>query len=355
MTIHTLEGQTADAPQDAARRPRISVVVPTYAQRGQYLQDAMESLQAQDLPAHEYEIVVVDNSGVDRARPIVSALDQRTRVPVVCVSEPRIGLHYARHAGARAAAGQVVAYVDDDVIVPSHWLRSLLEPFDEPDVACVGGPARPQFDAAVPEWYGQFDPGYLSLLDLGDRRRDLVYPDCVWGCNMAVRRSALYKVKGFHPDGLGDRRLIWLRGDGECGLQQKICDAGLRVVYEPRAWLYHRIPASRLTTSHFYWRFFIQGIQDSFVRTRRRPNGRLWPVGALAYVAYCALQASRHGAMSLMPGRRRYHALATAWLWYGKAQHQVRMLWTPSLRRHVLRTDYLEPEDELAANGVRRC
>ena len=44
---------------------------------------------------------------------------------------------------------------------------------------------------------------------------------------MAVRRTVVFGVGGFNPDGLGDRRLIWIRGDGECGLQEKIYKSGI--------------------------------------------------------------------------------------------------------------------------------
>lgn len=320
---------------------KASVIIPTYGHRPDYLRNAQLSVQDQSLPADDYEILVVDNSPGDSAFSIVEEVNRNGGHVVRYIRTPVVGLHHARHTGAREATGEILVYIDDDVVVHREWLAALLQPFEDPQVACDGGKILPLWEAQPPEWYSQFNPQYLSLLDLGGETRKLRWPACVWGCNMAVRREVLHRLGGFNPDALGDRKLIWLRGDGECGLQEKIYDAGLCVVYVPGAWVHHRIPASRLTPEHFFWRFFIQGIQDSYMRVRRlarRPflGGRL-----VLYAAYSALQAARYHTGSLVFTNRAVHLRARAWRWYGVAQHQLRTALSPRLRRHVLRDSYL--------------
>jgi glycosyltransferase involved in cell wall biosynthesis len=298
-------------------------------------------VQRQSFPHEDYEIIVVDNGPDGAAAKTVKELQRADRPVIRYLREPQIGLLYARHAGARAAQGEVVVYVDDDVIAHPDWLRAILTPFEAHDVACSGGKAIPQWEAELPDWYSQFDPGYLSLLDLGEETRDLTFPICVWGCNMAVRRNVIFDIGGFNPDGIGDRKKIWLRGDGECGLQEKISQCGLRIVYEPRAWLYHRIPPSRLTPEHFYWRFFIQGIQDSYVRVRRIGRRPLLSASLLKHGLYCFWRTGRSYAASLVQTNHRIRLRADAWSWYGRGQHQLRTALSPLLREHVLRPSYL--------------
>lgn len=320
---------------------RASVIVPTYGQRPAYLRDALLSVQAQSVPEDEYEIVVIDNGPTGEPEKIVEEVNRNGKHAIRYVREPKVGLHHARHAGARAARGDVLVYIDDDVIVHRDWLHALLNPFSSSEVACAGGKAIPQWEADLPGWYSQFDSGYLSLLDLGEETRELKYPACVWGCNMAVRKTVIYQVGGFNPDGLGERKLIWLRGDGECGLQEKIYKTGLRIVYEPQAWVYHRIPASRLTPKYFYRRFFTQGIQDSYVRVRRAGRRPLLPLRLLKHAIYCFWQSSRYYVASLTDADHQIRLRADAWAWYGRGQHQVRTAFSRKLRQHVLKTSYL--------------
>jgi len=320
---------------------KASVIIPTYGQRPDYLRDALLSVQDQSLPSGDYDILVADNSSGGSVSSIVEEVNRNGEHLVRYVRAPAVGLHHARHAGAREATGEILVYIDDDVVVHREWLVALLQPFEDPQVACDGGKILPLWEVPPPAWYSQFNPQYLSLLDRGGETMKLRWPACVWGCNMAVRRDVLHRLGGFNPDALGDRKLIWLRGDGECGLQEKIYGVGLSIVYVPDAWVHHRIPASRLTPEHFFWRFFIQGIQDSYVRVRRLAHRPFLSSRLLLYAGYAALQAAQCHMRSLLFHNRAIRLRARAWRWYGRAQHQLRTALSPALRRHVLRDSYL--------------
>lgn len=330
-----------EAMTENSKTPYASVIVPTYGERPVYLNDALRSVQGQRLAGAEYEIVVIDNSPTGSAIETVNDVNRDAARPVRYAREPRAGLHNARHAGAREAHGEILVYIDDDVIVDQDWLKAVVSPFRDPQVGCVGGKAVPLWEAALPDWYLQFDAGYLSLLDLGEETKELKWPACVWGCNMAVRKSVLFSVGGFNPDGVGNKKRIWLRGDGECGLQEKIYKNGFKTVYEPKAWLQHRIPASRLTIEYFYWRLFTQGVQESYERVRRNRGQRLLIVRLLAHSAFCFLKAAHKYQGSLRHVNSRVRLRADAWSWYGRGQHQLRTALSTSLRKHVLQESYL--------------
>jgi glycosyltransferase involved in cell wall biosynthesis len=194
--------------------------------------------------------------------------------PVHYIHEPCNGLHNARHAGAAAACGDVLVYVDDDVICPPRWLAELLAPYSiDPRTACVGGRILPLYEAEPPAWLVSF-PGSLSLLDRGDEIKELHWPEDIYGCNFSIRKSVLIDVGGFNPDGFRDRRMLWYRGDGETGLLLKVYLAEYKVVYTPHAWLYHRVPASRMTVEYLTRRAFNQGLSDGFTAHRQRQDAR---------------------------------------------------------------------------------
>ncbi|MCA1808240.1 MAG: glycosyltransferase family 2 protein [Lentisphaerae bacterium] len=48
-----------------------------------------------------------------------------------------------KNAGWRAAATEVVAFLDDDVIVPPGWITAMTAAFSDPAVSLASGPARP--------------------------------------------------------------------------------------------------------------------------------------------------------------------------------------------------------------------
>jgi cellulose synthase/poly-beta-1,6-N-acetylglucosamine synthase-like glycosyltransferase len=319
---------------------RASVIVPTAGNRPDYLRDALDSLLRQDVPSDDYEVLVVDNGSRPAARAVVEEVNRRAPRPARYVRAEVPGLHEARHAGAREAGGEVLVFVDDDVIVHDGWLGAMLAPFRDIGVAFAGGKVLARWEGERPQWYSQFNDGYLSLLDEGDRTLEMT-KRYVWGCNMAVRKAALYELGGFAPDGFADRRLIWLRGDGECGPQRRGRQAGRKIIYEPRAWLYHRIPPTRLTPEYMNWRFFTQGITESYSRVRRIGRRHLMSLGLVFYAGYCLLQACRWYLRSLLDRSYGIRAAADAWYWFGKGQHSLRTALSANLREHVLADSYL--------------
>src|SRR4029077_11695552 len=69
------------------------------------------------------EILVVDNApSDDRTRDLVSQ-----RPEVSYVREPRPGLNFARNRALREARGEILAFLDDDVIADRHWLAGLAD------------------------------------------------------------------------------------------------------------------------------------------------------------------------------------------------------------------------------------
>jgi hypothetical protein len=86
-------------------------------------------------------------------------------------------------------------------------------------------------------------------------------PDGVFfGVNMAIRADVLIRLGGFNPEAFGD---VWL-GDGETGLNVKLCNRGMLVGYVPDASVYHHIPAKRMTLQYLLERMANQGACDLY-------------------------------------------------------------------------------------------
>lgn len=80
------------------------------------------------------EVVVVDNTSGDKETEAVARAFSATYIV-----EPVPGASRARNRGLAESQSEIVAYLDDDATPDEHWLRNLLSPFKDPDVAAVAG------------------------------------------------------------------------------------------------------------------------------------------------------------------------------------------------------------------------
>jgi glycosyltransferase involved in cell wall biosynthesis len=97
---------------------RISCIIPVFNCE-RYLAEALDSVFAQDLAPSE--IIVVDDGSTDGTADVLRAYAGSIRV----VRQPNLGVSAARNAGLRAAAGDVIAFLDSDDIWPAGRMRAL--------------------------------------------------------------------------------------------------------------------------------------------------------------------------------------------------------------------------------------
>jgi glucosyl-dolichyl phosphate glucuronosyltransferase len=261
----------------------ISIIIPTM-NRATLLEGTLESVGQVVPQGATVEIIVVDNGSTDKTRDAFNAVsekygDREWRY----LYEPMPGLLSGRHKGAAEARGEVLCYLDDDVLLGPTWLDAVQDVFRDPAVVLVGGPSRPSFLAEPPDWLAGLwwtreqgrGCGSLSLIDLGSSIK-AIEPSYVWGLNFSIRKTALYGYGGFHPDCV-PKPLQRYQGDGETGLAFTVMEKGGRILYHPDATVTHVIPASRLTPKSFADRAFYQGVCDSYTQIRRE---RLVPPAA---------------------------------------------------------------------------
>ena len=93
---------------------------------------------------------------------------------------------------------EIIAFIDDDAVASPHWLRNILQAFeDEPSVYSVGSKVVARFSTPPPDWVDDRLRNYISDFDRGDKRVRLGYNDYPRGVNMAFRRSAFAECGEF--------------------------------------------------------------------------------------------------------------------------------------------------------------
>lgn len=180
---------------------------------------------------------MVDNApSDDRSREIV------LQAGVRYVLEPQAGLCRARNAGARHAAGEIIAYLDDDSIPEPEWLENLLQPFADPCVMVVTGRVKVYW-----EENGMRTPLADNSYDAGTDSKRIDRNDRDWyaqsnfdgigvGANMAFRRTFFEEFGGF-DERLG--RGAPMGGFDESHAFFRIVAAGHTLVYTPDAAVQH--------------------------------------------------------------------------------------------------------------------
>lgn len=242
-----LVGVIAVHPEDTSM-PTVSVIVPTYRRSATLLQ-ALGSLQKQRL--ERFEVLVVDNAADAAVERAVAEFNRSARVPARYVPEPQLGLHHARHAGARASRGDLLVFTDDDATFDEGWLQAYTEAFSaHPEMAAAGGPVRPVWEVPPPQWlmdYMGTAPTFGILSLMRPQKGFRLAPDEIFfGVNMVIRRNILFRVGGFNPELIGTRTI----GDGESGLVEKLKAEGALIGHVPDAVVCHHIAASRMSVRY---------------------------------------------------------------------------------------------------------
>lgn len=254
--------------------PAASAIVCTH-NRGVLLSRAILSLLRCDGGGESFEIVVVDNASTDDTAEVVTRLGQEHPVrDLRYVFEGRLGLHHARHAGARAARSPLLLYTDDDVEVDPGWVCAYISAFAEhPEMVAAGGPAVPCWETDPPGWIAEIVSSNWFCLPLAliDRGPDfLLSADSdFFGLNMAVRSDALRRFGGFRPEMIGGA----IVGSGEWGLQMAMRRAGAPIGWVPDARVRHWVPRSRMQPDYFERWVRYEATSLMFERWHRAPRG----------------------------------------------------------------------------------
>ncbi|HTF88388.1 MAG TPA: glycosyltransferase [Planctomycetota bacterium] len=164
--------------------PTISVVVPAFNQAA-YLTRCLDALAGSSV---EHELIVVDDSSSEAAA--ISVM-QRAGAGYLRL-EKNSGPAVARNAGARKARGEIVVFIDSDVVVRADTLEKLARVFtDEPAVdACFGSyDERPDATSVVST--------YRNLLHHYVHQTGPRDATTFWaGCG-AIRREVFVDIGGY--------------------------------------------------------------------------------------------------------------------------------------------------------------
>ena len=282
-----LERESAGLNQIIA--PVLSVVVCTY-NRTRLLPACLDGLMSQTI-RDQVQIIVIDDGSTEDTASIVANYDVEF---VVLVRNQ--GISAARNAGISLAHAPVVAFTDDDVVVPPEWCESLIEAWaGAPGGTCAIGGAVTVAEARslTQRYLTRHNPLSPIEMDVAraktflERLRAYAKSEAVQealirpvfslvGANMSFTRDALREVGGFDPS-------IRFGGDEEL-----VCE-NLRSTFGDQSILFY----PSIVVAHYFDTRFSDTLRRSFLYGAS--NGRTWvreggipglrPVGGLFVVS----------------------------------------------------------------------
>ena len=230
---------------------RLSLIIPTHNRAGQLLA-ALESVVRQDMPAGEWECVVVNNNSTDDTPARFAAFAARyPALNLRMVTETGPGVSYARNRGIAETSAPYMAFIDDDERINAGFIRAYVEFFDaHPDAVVAGGRIIAEYVSGRPAWMSKYvEMPIANPMDFGERVRPFPAGRVPGGGNMAFRRAGLAGYGEFDPTlGRVNGELI---GGEENDFFERLLLGGETIWYVPGAVMWHIIPPAKLTGAYF--------------------------------------------------------------------------------------------------------
>lgn len=201
----------AAAPQSP---PTVAVVIPA-RNEARNIGACLAAIAAQDYPAGLVSVVVVDNGSTDETPRLAAAGG------AAVIVDAKATIARLRNLGAAACAGEVLAFLDADMIPSPGWLAGAVPVLREDRVGAVGG----QLDIPL-------DAGWVERSWCLPRRFKPEKAESGWlpSGNLLVNREAFTRVGGF------DEKLVTCEDVDICA---RLREAGFRLMFVKKAAVVH--------------------------------------------------------------------------------------------------------------------
>jgi glycosyltransferase involved in cell wall biosynthesis/peptidoglycan/xylan/chitin deacetylase (PgdA/CDA1 family) len=211
--------------------PSFSIIIPT-SQRRQSVCDCVRSLDALAYDGRIEIVVVVDGSIDGTAEALVQL---ELGFPLKIIEQPNAGAGAARNRGAAAAKGDILLFLDDDVVAEPDLVAQHASSYVDGADAVIG---RLILDPRSPA--GFLTDNFAKWLASGPASHVLT-PFDIWTARLSVRRKVFGELGGF-DENFTDPSAFALE-DAEFGVRllarfnvryNPLAVAGIRYVVTPR-------------------------------------------------------------------------------------------------------------------------
>lgn len=207
---------------------RFSIVIPTY-NRLERLKLVLYSLDKQEYPLHDLEVLVISDGSTDSTNQFLRNLQVQYQLRPIF--QENLGVAVARNSGVQAASGEIIVFMDDDTVPATNFLREHYKTHVEfgSDTVVLGPMLAPPDYQMVP-WVSWEQSRLLEQYVDMNRGRWLPTPRQFYTANASLSRKHLLEAGGFDPR---------FRRAEDVELAYRLENRGLRFVFNPKAVVYH--------------------------------------------------------------------------------------------------------------------
>jgi succinoglycan biosynthesis protein ExoM len=288
---------------------KVSVCIATY-RRPERLRALLEDLVRQDL--QPLDVVVVDNDASGSARTVVDAMRaQGCPFVLTYAIQPERSIPLTRNMTVSLAAGDWLAFVDDDERAPVAWLQQLMACASSQNADGVLAPVEPQVPESAAGWIrrGRFyDWPHLKTGEL------VPFSQLRFG-NVLLRAAPVRELPGPFDPAFG----VSTGEDGD--MLMRFIERGAKVIWCDEALVWEPVEAKRLSLRWLLQRSFSGGQHYGRLVINGRFGQKGFAARAINFLRWSAqlLLALLLAGVSLPLGRHRSAAwLIKAWANVGK-------------------------------------
>ncbi|MBI5586570.1 MAG: glycosyltransferase family 2 protein [Deltaproteobacteria bacterium] len=255
--------------------PTVSVVICTL-NREESLIHVLRLLKDQTM--QPLEILILDQSTRPVPKTVTYLQEEGRDIRRLTLAPPSTTA--ARNLSIREVRGEVVLYLDDDVLFQPDLIHRHLENYFDPMIGAVSG--KVMYDGAEENeepWAARLTRSGAYLRNFTTRARCEV--PTLYGCNMSIRTEVLREVGDFDLNYWGN--FLW----EEVDYALKIRRQGYRIQYEPRASVFHvmvkqggsrnPVPKTYLESTVFNdWYFFFRHVSKGYWPCLLYRQKRVW-------------------------------------------------------------------------------
>ncbi|OGS22900.1 MAG: hypothetical protein A2252_07425 [Elusimicrobia bacterium RIFOXYA2_FULL_39_19] len=231
----------------------ISVIICSTVNRTEDLKKCIDSLLNAD-SSREIEIIVVCDNQFNK---IISEIADKYKEKIKIINAINKGLSIKRNKGIREARNEIVAFLDDDVIVDNRWIHKMSEAYKEKNVGFAGGKIIPEFEQDIPKWLEEdiFVLGGFNYYEKGNKINETRK---IIGCNMSVKKEVFNRIGYFNEDfGRGAKK--YSSGEEQELFQRIRKMTGYQSFYKHDAIVTHKIQKERINKEYIKERYYELG------------------------------------------------------------------------------------------------
>ncbi len=108
-------------------------------------------------PQWDVRVIVADNDETDSARQIVDSVAIGTKLPIKYIHAPARNISIARNACLDSATTPLIAFIDDDELVSTGWLKAILEKLESSNADAILGAVKAIYTEECDNWLREGD------------------------------------------------------------------------------------------------------------------------------------------------------------------------------------------------------